>query len=79
MRPSPPQIENALNEFGQLDGLILDVRLNGGGSSSVVDPIFEHFVTGRLGQFVNRATRVHWRWMQSDPKLADCSDRGGGQ
>src|SRR6185503_2465140 len=51
----PPQIENALNEFGQLDGLILDVRLNGGGSSSVVDPILEHFVTGRLGQFVSRA------------------------
>ena len=51
----PPQIENALNEFGQLDGLILDVRLNGGGSSSVVNPILEHFVTGRLGQFVSRA------------------------
>jgi len=52
----PPQIENALNEFGQLDGLILDVRLNGGGSSSVVDPILENFVTGRLGQFVSRAS-----------------------
>jgi carboxyl-terminal processing protease len=51
----PSQIENALNEFGQLDGLILDVRLNSGGSSSVVNPIFEHFVTGRLGQFVSRA------------------------
>lgn len=51
----PPQIENALNEFGQLDGLILDVRLNGGGSSSVVDPILEHFVTGRLGSFVSRS------------------------
>ena len=51
----PLQIENALNEFGQLDGLILDVRLNGGGSSSVVDPILENFVTGRLGQFVSRA------------------------
>jgi C-terminal peptidase prc len=51
----PPQIENALNEFGQLDGLILDVRLNGGGSSSVVNPIFEHFVTGTLGRFVSRA------------------------
>src|SRR5574341_26122 len=35
----PPQIEKALNEFGQLDGLILDVRLNGGGSSSVTYPI----------------------------------------
>ena len=51
----PPQIENALNEFGQLDGLILDVRLNGGGSSSVVEPILEHFVTGTLGRFVSRA------------------------
>ncbi|HXQ38007.1 MAG TPA: S41 family peptidase [Anaerolineales bacterium] len=51
----PPQIENALNEFGQLDGLILDVRLNGGGSSSVVDPILEHFVKGTLGRFVSRA------------------------
>ena len=51
----PPQIENALKDFGQLDGLILDVRLNGGGSSSVVDPILEHFVTGRLGEFVSRS------------------------
>jgi C-terminal peptidase prc len=50
----PPQIEQALNDFGPLDGLILDVRLNGGGSSSVVDPIFEHFVSGRLGAFVSR-------------------------
>ena len=50
----PAEIETALNDFGQLDGLILDVRLNGGGSSSVVDPILEHFTSGRLGQFVNR-------------------------
>ena len=60
----PPQIENALNEFGPLDGLILDVRLNGGGSSSVVDPILEHFVEGRLGQFVSRADS---RPMDVDP------------
>jgi len=50
----PPQIEEALNNFGPLDGLILDVRLNGGGSSSVVDPILEHFVEGNLGAFVSR-------------------------
>ncbi len=50
----PLQIEDALNGFGQLDGLILDVRLNGGGSSSVVDPILERFASGRLGQFVSR-------------------------
>jgi len=50
----PPQIEEALNNFGPLDGLILDLRLNGGGSSSVVNPILEHFISGRLGAFVSR-------------------------
>lgn len=50
----PQQIEDALNEFGQLDGLILDVRMNGGGSSSVANPILSFFASGRLGQFVSR-------------------------
>jgi C-terminal peptidase prc len=50
----PEQIENALNEFGPLDGLILDLRMNGGGSSSVTYPILEYFINGRLGQFVSR-------------------------
>jgi C-terminal peptidase prc len=50
----PPQIEQALNDFGTLDGLILDLRMNGGGSSSVTDPIFSFFASGRLGQFVSR-------------------------
>jgi carboxyl-terminal processing protease len=50
----PGQIENALNEFGPLDGLILDVRMNGGGSSSVAYPIMEYFINGTLGQFVSR-------------------------
>lgn len=50
----PPQIEQALNDFGQLDGLILDVRMNGGGSSSVADPIMSFFADGQLGQFVSR-------------------------
>ena len=51
----PGQIENALNQFGQLDGLMLDVRLNSGGSSSVTYPILEYFANGRLGRFVSRA------------------------
>ena len=51
----PGQIENALNEFGPLDGLILDLRMNGGGSSSVAYPIMEYFIQGMLGQFVSRA------------------------
>jgi len=50
----PEQIKNALNQFGQLDGLILDLRMNGGGSSSVTYPILEFFINGRLGQFVSR-------------------------
>ena len=50
----PLQIEDALNHFGRLDGLILDVRLNGGGSSSVAYPILSFFTDGRLGQFVSR-------------------------
>lgn len=50
----PKQIENALNEFGPLDGLMLDLRMNGGGSSSVTYPILEFFVNGRLGEFISR-------------------------
>ena len=50
----PGQIQDALNEFGPLDGLILDVRMNGGGSSSVAYPIMEYFINGRLGEFVSR-------------------------
>jgi carboxyl-terminal processing protease len=50
----PPQIEDALEQFGALDGLVLDVRLNGGGSSSVAYPILEFFTDGKLGDFVSR-------------------------
>jgi carboxyl-terminal processing protease len=50
----PPQVEEALNGFGPLDGLIVDLRMNGGGSSTVTYPILEFFTTGRLGQFVSR-------------------------
>src|SRR6185503_12988197 len=51
----PGQIKNALNEFGRLDGLILDLRMNGGGSSSVTYPILEYFIDGNLGNFVSRS------------------------
>ncbi|HEX9385009.1 MAG TPA: S41 family peptidase [Anaerolineales bacterium] len=50
----PGQIKDALTEFGKLDGLILDLRMNGGGSSAVTYPILEYFIHGRLGQFVSR-------------------------
>ncbi len=50
----PAQVEKALEDFGQLDGLILDLRMNSGGSSIVAEPILSFFTTGRLGQFVGR-------------------------
>jgi carboxyl-terminal processing protease len=50
----PGQIKIALNEFGPLDGLILDVRMNGGGISTVTYPILGYFIQGRLGQYVSR-------------------------
>jgi carboxyl-terminal processing protease len=50
----PDQIKNALNDFGPLDGLILDVRLNLGGISTVTYPIMEYFIHGKLGEFVSR-------------------------
>jgi carboxyl-terminal processing protease len=50
----PDQIEQALNDFGELDGLLLDVRMNSGGTSIVANPIMAYFANGRLGQFVSR-------------------------
>jgi len=49
------QMQDALNQFGNLDGLIIDLRFNGGGSSSVAYPIMEFFTDGVMGQFVSRA------------------------
>jgi C-terminal processing protease CtpA/Prc len=46
-----------LNKFGPLDGLILDNRENGGGSSDVLDPVLSYFISGTLGQFVSRTQK----------------------
>jgi carboxyl-terminal processing protease len=62
----PPQIKDALNKFGQLDGLILDLRLNGGGSSTVTYPILEFFTHGILGKFVSR-TKSRQLDIQANP------------
>jgi carboxyl-terminal processing protease len=53
----PGQVEEALEDFGELDGLILDNRMNGGGSSSVLEPILSYFTSGILGNFVSRKER----------------------
>lgn len=51
----PDQVRDALESFGPLDGLILDNRMNGGGSSNVVEPILSFFTSGTLGHYVSRA------------------------
>ena len=50
----PTQIKDALNNFGRLDGLILDNRMNSGGSSDVLIPTLAYFTSGNLGQFKAR-------------------------
>ena len=51
----PDQVRAALESFGELDGLILDNRMNGGGSSSVVEPILSFVTQGTVGNFVSRS------------------------
>lgn len=51
----PDEIEQALNDFGPLDGLIVDVRMNGGGISTVSHAVMAFFTSGRLGQYVSRS------------------------
>src|SRR5574341_439133 len=62
----PGQVRQALEDFGPLDGLILDNRMNGGGSSKVVEPILSYFTSGTLGQFVSR-TATHLLEVAADP------------
>jgi carboxyl-terminal processing protease len=50
----PEQIEKALNDFGTLDGLIVDVRMNGGGISTVANTVMSYFTSGNLGRFASR-------------------------
>ncbi len=54
----PEKVKQALEQFGPLDGLILDNRMNSGGSSNVMEPILGYFTSGTLGHFNSRsATR----------------------
>lgn len=52
----PQQVREALTamtQSGPLDGLVLDNRQNGGGSSSVLNPLMTLFVDGKVGDFVS--------------------------
>ena len=53
----PEQVRLALEDFGKLDGLILDNRMNGGGSTNVVAPILGYFTSGVVGNFVDHSDR----------------------
>lgn len=59
------QVADALRNFGTLDGLILDNRMNGGGSSSVLEPVLSYFAAGTLGEYTSRSSS---RSMQIDPE-----------
>ncbi|HSM02577.1 MAG TPA: S41 family peptidase [Acidimicrobiia bacterium] len=48
------QVREALEELGPLDGIILDLRTNGGGSSLVAEPVMALFVSGTLGEYTSR-------------------------
>ncbi len=52
----PGEVADALKSFGNLDGLIIDNRINGGGSSDVVEPVLSYFTGGHLGDFRSRTT-----------------------
>ena len=47
------QVRQALQDFGPPDGLILDNRMNGGGSGLVVEPMLGFFPSGVVGHFVS--------------------------
>jgi carboxyl-terminal processing protease len=51
------QVNGALTDLvasGRLNGLVIDVRSNGGGWSYVLSGILSHFVRGQVGTFFNR-------------------------
>jgi carboxyl-terminal processing protease len=70
----PDQVRSALRAMtadGPLAGLVLDNRMNAGGSSDVLDPILGLFVSGRVGTFQSRTA--------SRPFDVSPEDVGGSQ
>lgn len=51
----PGEVEAAFQEWGPLDGLVIDNRANGGGSSSVAEPMLALFTSGEVGAFLSQA------------------------
>jgi C-terminal peptidase prc len=56
----PRQVKEAIEAMSAsapLEGLVIDNRMNGGGSSSVAHPIMSYFVDGDQGAFISREDR----------------------
>ena len=50
----PDQLKKVLDSFGELDGLVIDNRMNGGGTSGVLAATLGFFTSGMVGHFVSR-------------------------
>lgn len=50
----PEQVRAALDGLGPLDGLVLDLRMNGGGLGSVNEALLAVFTSGSVGAFTSR-------------------------
>lgn len=56
----------AMTQDGPLDGLILDNRENGGGSSTVLEQTLGYFVKGKVGYFVEQRNRTSFEARGND-------------
>jgi carboxyl-terminal processing protease len=68
------QLREALTTMtaeGPLDGLVLDMRMNGGGHGSVAEATLGMFLGGPQGSYLTRTTR--------EPLLIEPEDIGGSQ
>ncbi len=62
----PGQVEAALQGFRPLDGLVIDNRVNGGGSSGVVEPMLSLFTSGDVGEYLSQTGSRPLRITPSD-------------
>ncbi len=53
----PEQVKKALENFGPLDGLVLDNRMNRGGSGKVISQVLGFFTKDTVGHFINRTAQ----------------------
>ncbi len=53
----PGQVKKALENFGALDGLVLDNRMNGGGYGKVLYTMLSYFTSGVVGHYISRTAK----------------------